>query len=293
MKIRQIILLAFLCLQFNANASICNCDWEIDLVCIQTDDGNIIPFPNACWASCMGFDEEDFVDCDYNIDFDPTCGCSSDFIPVCAETTSGEVVLFPNACLAECAGYASGDFLNCNYDLPTNPDCGCDYDLDEVCVEIANGIYMPFVNPCWANCAGYSSDDFLNCQELFTSDVELEESLQELYNLIIEDSISSTETTPALGQELNPLKETTILDVAVFPNPINGNELSLKMKVSASSNIRIDLMSVTGKLYKSLNHNVQKGQEVMKIDVNDLAAGIYYVNIYSGKTSTSMKFVKP
>ncbi|MDG2052414.1 MAG: hypothetical protein P8J69_01370 [Flavobacteriaceae bacterium] len=45
----------------------CECDDEFEPTCIEIIDNNqplIITFPNACFAACEGFIEEDFIDCD-------------------------------------------------------------------------------------------------------------------------------------------------------------------------------------------------------------------------------------
>lgn len=44
----------------------CECGNEIDPVCIELIQGNeviLISFPNACYAECVGFTSNDFVDC--------------------------------------------------------------------------------------------------------------------------------------------------------------------------------------------------------------------------------------
>jgi len=296
MKIQLTTLALVLCLQFNAFSMFdCDCSWDLDLVCIQADDGNIIPFPNACWANCLGYTEADFIDCDYDTSYDPTCGCDFEVAPVCVEASSGEIVLFSNSCIAECNGYETTDFLDCNYDLPTDPNCGCNYELDEVCVEVEEGIFMPFPNPCWANCLGYTEDTYVDCGSVVDFEILVHAELEVYYDMIISDSIDSE--IPAnklnLNQVGNKQIETNIIqDIEVYPNPVDRNTLSLKMDLKESVDMRIDLLSVTGKLYKSIAHSGGKGFEILKVDVSDLPSGIYYLNIYSGKNTTSKKFVK-
>ena len=293
MKFRFITLLAVLCFQLNTYAMFdCDCSWDIDLVCIQTDDGTIVPFPNACWANCLGFTEDNFIDCDYDVTFDPNCGCNYDITPVCVEASNGVIILFPNSCIAECGGYDTNDFLDCNYDLPINPDCGCNYDVAEVCVEIEDGIFMPFINPCWADCMGYTEDMFVDCDTLFSGGSEAEAALEYLYAIILEDSTAfSGEEIPELNQQINS-EENIINEIQIFPNPVEGNQVNLTIDMKVSNDIRIDLMSITGKLYKSISQSITKGQEVLKIEINDLPSGVYYLNIYSGIHSSTMKFVK-
>lgn len=295
MKIQQTILVALLlCIQSITYAmSDCDCDWDIDLVCVQLDDGNIIPFPNACWANCMGYKASDFINCNYDISFDPTCGCDFEVAPVCVPSANAaEVILFPNSCLAECSGYAADDFLDCNYNLPTNPACGCDYEIDEVCVEVAKEVYMPFPNTCWAACMGYGPSTHVLCETVYDEGYEIQESIHEIYQLIMNDSLEFVETPEALNQQLSNPSEKVVNKIIAYPNPVNGGELNLKMDIIADADLRIDLSSITGKLFKSISHKAMKGKEVLGVEISDLPVGIYYLNVYSGSTTTSLKFVK-
>ncbi|WP_460219513.1 hypothetical protein [Psychroserpens sp. MEBiC05023] len=91
-------------------------DEAFDPVCVEFETPNgvteIISFPNACFAECAGFDEEDFVDCEDN----GGCECPDEYDPVCVEVEfDGQVVVytFPNACYAECEGFDEDDFIDC------------------------------------------------------------------------------------------------------------------------------------------------------------------------------------
>ena len=94
----------------------CECDDEFDPVCIEIIENNepiIITFPNACYALCEGFTEEDFVDCNNG------CGCGDQLDPVCVEIEdNGEIILitFINACEALCEGFTENDFVDCEND---------------------------------------------------------------------------------------------------------------------------------------------------------------------------------
>lgn len=295
MKNQLCVLLGVVCFHFSAYSfSECNCSWEVDLVCIQMDDGNIVPFPNECWAKCMGFEEADFIDCDYDASFDPTCGCDFEIEPVCVASTTGSVLLYPNSCLAECKGYDSDDFLNCNYNLPTNPGCGCDYSIDEVCVEVEEDIFMPFPNTCWAICLGYTQDAFVDCDEVIDANqIQVHQTLEFYYDIILGDSTGLTGELPnSRNQLLKDPGAKVISDLKVYPNPINGNELSVKINIEVAAKMRIDLVSATGKLYKSVNHTGGGGLEVLMLDVSDLPGGMYYLSLYSGVHTKSTKFVK-
>ena len=100
----------------------CECDEDDnnEPVCVQIEEGGqvfIAVFPNACYAECEGFDEEDFVDCENIGGCDD---CPDEYDPVCVEfeTPNGviETITFPNACYAECEGFDEEDFIDCEDD---------------------------------------------------------------------------------------------------------------------------------------------------------------------------------
>jgi hypothetical protein len=95
-------------------------DEEFIPVCVEDSLGNIIPFPNACFAECEGYTAADFVQCDSIICDPPVLGGDCDeclnepFDPVCVADSTGGTLLFPNACFAECVGFTSADFIQCD-----------------------------------------------------------------------------------------------------------------------------------------------------------------------------------
>ena len=53
---------------YNCISSNCNCPTNIDPVCVELGNGEIIEFPNECIAECNGYSSDDFVDCNTNND---------------------------------------------------------------------------------------------------------------------------------------------------------------------------------------------------------------------------------
>ena len=165
-----------------AQPNSCDCDFNLDIVCVVDDvTGNIVSFPNACFAECEGFTAADFVNCssifiDSTITTIDTCGCSFDFDPVCVDGGNGNFFPFPNACLAACEGFSIVDIVECDFggidttivttDTTTIDTCGCSFDFDPVCVDDGNGNFFPFPNSCLAACAGFTVADFVNCDSI-------------------------------------------------------------------------------------------------------------------------------
>lgn len=103
----------------------CECDLELDPVCVVLDDGEVYPFPNACIAECLGLtlsDEPCFDD-------DFPCDCAWELDPVCVEGEDGELYPFPNGCFAECLGLTVIADANC--DWPDEDDDGDDDEDDD------------------------------------------------------------------------------------------------------------------------------------------------------------------
>ncbi len=117
----------------------CDCENQAGpVVCVEyeEDDGQVfvIPFPNACYAECEGFTQEDFVDCG---DVSECEECLDEAIdPVCVQyEDNGQLIItvFPNACYAECEGFTQEDFVEC--DDNNNPSDCSEEDVEGYLVE--------------------------------------------------------------------------------------------------------------------------------------------------------------
>lgn len=133
----------------------CNCSDEFDPVCveIQTDEGVIIiTFPNACFAECEGFTEDQYFECD-------GCDCPNEYDPVCVEE-NGKIIIFDNECFAECHGYGEDQWFDC-------PSDGCEIDDLEVIVGDCNddGTYSITINFEYENAGNDYFDVFIRENE--------------------------------------------------------------------------------------------------------------------------------
>jgi len=134
---------------------LCDCDDEYEPVCVEIEEGNqtiIIMFPNACYAECEGFTEDQYFECE-----EDGCDCDDEYAPVCVETPNGGIIEFDNECEALCEGYTPNDFVECEDD-----GCDCDDEYEPVCVQVGDGI-IEFQNACLAECEGFTEDDFVDC----------------------------------------------------------------------------------------------------------------------------------
>ncbi len=140
----------------------CNCGCDIFPVCVTTDDGTILTFPNDCLAYCAGYSPDDFTFCDA----EETCECDIwEIDPVCVLGEDSTAITIPSLCWAECMGYSDEDLVECGND--GGGDCGCDlFEFEPVCIGTPNGgDFLWFQSPCLAECAGFTEDMFTECED--------------------------------------------------------------------------------------------------------------------------------
>lgn len=101
-------------------------------------------------------------------------------------------------------------------------------------------------------------------------------------------TVSWTITKSALGIDNITSKENSF-NILLFPNPSNAI-LSIKVESNQVKNLKVDIVSLDGKLVKSTKISSHKTK---KIDIGNLSQGIYLANIYSNRVFlTSKRFVK-
>lgn len=73
---------------------------------------------------------------------------------------------------------------------------------------------------------------------------------------------------------IQPLKQTGL---SVFPNPVKGGKVFIKMEAPANKKLHISIRDVAGKIYKTFNAAPVTGS--VALDVKTLATGMYFVKI--------------
>ncbi|WP_299226200.1 hypothetical protein [uncultured Psychroserpens sp.] len=178
----------------------CVCTEDFDPVCVEVEapDGEsfIVTYPNACFAQCDGFTEEDFVDnCEEDYNCPGGTDCFTFNFPLTIITDNNETItvnsqeeldnalynayyfdfVYPfEVTLEEGEVVTVGsvedleDLLDECFDDYGNPNCDCnDDDLEPVCVEYDSGSgqvqILVFPNACIAECEGFSEEDFVDC----------------------------------------------------------------------------------------------------------------------------------
>jgi hypothetical protein len=69
--------------------------------------------------------------------------------------------------------------------------------------------------------------------------------------------------------------------LTLYPNPANSGFANLKFRLSEQRNISITIHDISGRLIKSIsnNENIGAGEHNIKMELNDIAAGMYLISI--------------
>ncbi|MDG1261631.1 MAG: T9SS type A sorting domain-containing protein [Flavobacteriales bacterium] len=168
------LMLGVVSLQAQGNDCDCPEPTEEDIVCVDLG-GEILAFPSACLAECIGFevvegdctiedwdDQGDWEDEEWDNEIECDCEEPTEEDVVCVETPFG-IEPFPSACIAACFGLevVDGDCDFIDWDDQGDwgdegeYDCDCPEPTEEdmVCVESGFGI-VPFPSACLAECCG-------------------------------------------------------------------------------------------------------------------------------------------
>ena len=86
-----------------------------------------------------------------------------------------------------------------------------------------------------------------------------------------------------------PTIEKNLFNVNVFPNPAN-NKLNVGFSLSKHETVNIRLYDIYGKLIETiLNDSKPQGDYTLSFDVNKYAAGLYFLNLSAGESTTVKK----
>ena len=70
------------------------------------------------------------------------------------------------------------------------------------------------------------------------------------------------------------------VDFAVFPNPVEGNNVQVSFNANASTTSRIRIMSLNGTVVNEINHNATSyGNQHAALSLENLAKGVYFVEV--------------
>lgn len=98
------------------------------------------------------------------------------------------------------------------------------------------------------------------------------------------DQFTMTVSTTAIG-----IEEANGVSFVLFPNPASEN-INLQVSGDINEDVRMDVISITGGLVSSRTlHNISMN-EIISIDVNGLAEGIYYLRLVTDADQSVLRF---
>lgn len=127
---------------------------------------------------------------------------------------------------------------------------------------------------------------FTSIDQVFVSEVEsnsssiISQNIIRSYKLDVEvlniDSIS-------IGNNLN---------ASLYPNPTEDGLLTLEFKKSLSEDITIRLYSLNGSLIEETVFDTKQNLRIINLNYQDLATGLYFLNVQNRDRTSTFKFAK-
>lgn len=87
------------------------------------------------------------------------------------------------------------------------------------------------------------------------------------------------------------LNQTVIPDIELFPNPAN-DKITLSLELAVTGTTQIQVFNLQGALVKDINHNVTDHSFRTRLDISDLAAGMYLLQVTNKSDQLVTKFQK-
>ena len=81
--------------------------------------------------------------------------------------------------------------------------------------------------------------------------------------------------------------------IALFPNPIEHDELHLEFRAPAAGNLLLYIYDTAGRLHGSVNRQVAQGNNSFYFDVSGLSKGLYFLRAINSAETHVIKFIKP
>jgi len=76
-----------------------------------------------------------------------------------------------------------------------------------------------------------------------------------------------------------------------YPNPVRNGKTFIQIEAKHSADLRLEIINGMGQLLQSDTRNLNPGKNVVELDVNNLAAGTYFVKIMEGENSYFRKIL--
>ena len=80
------------------------------------------------------------------------------------------------------------------------------------------------------------------------------------------------------------------IEFSIFPNPVRNNATLNINLIEKTSNVRIDIVNILGKINLTTTLDLNTGNNTVDLDVRDLINGIYFAHITINGVTETMKF---
>jgi hypothetical protein len=81
-------------------------------------------------------------------------------------------------------------------------------------------------------------------------------------------------------------------EMAVFPNPSAGDEISVSFRITEQGEYLIRIMNMSGEIKEEVRESLEAGDNEISIQTNQLHDGLYLIQLTNGSSNHVGKFVK-
>jgi hypothetical protein len=79
-------------------------------------------------------------------------------------------------------------------------------------------------------------------------------------------------------------------DIEIYPNPAD-NQLNIAFSAKDNVDLNISLIDISGRAIMQNMYSANSGTNLIKIDINNISRGIYFLNIMENNSSLNYKVI--
>lgn len=133
--------------------------------------------------------------------------------------------------------------------------------------------------------AVYSGNNFINFFNGYLDGVRIYN--RELNQTEIIALYNEANTTTEINEQLSAFET-----INTFPNPTNGSEINVNFFSNKSGKGKVTVIDSLGKNILEISQEIEIGQNLIELNLENLADGFYHISISDGTSNQNMKFVK-
>ena len=82
----------------------------------------------------------------------------------------------------------------------------------------------------------------------------------------------------------------TFTELTLFPNPVE-DEVNVRFNLNNAQNVDFYIQDISGKMIKSHTVQAAVGSNLVVLGTDELASGMYFLNISSGESQQAIQFI--